>query len=101
MKNDQPKRPSRTRGYYTFRKDYPGGKQEGFPADAPPPRLGRGGKLLVAICAVLLFVIAFVGTDLWILQAKREPREAVAGTGVTLDGAEEWTAALTQPEAKG
>ena len=91
MPKNHEKRPSRTRGYYTFRRDYPGGKRGDFPAESPPARLSPGGKIIAAVCAVLVFLIAFVGTDLWIRQAKRVPVEAEIGTGATVAYAEELT----------
>lgn len=79
------RKPSRTKGYYSFRKDYPAAASDGhsFPVEAEKPKLSTRGKIAAAIAAVLVFCVVFLLTDVWQNLAQRTPREEEVGSGIT------------------
>ena len=84
-KERPPRKPSRTKGYYTFRRDYPTASSDGrsFSVAEKPQKLSARGKIAAAIAAVLVFCVVFLLTDVWQNLAQRPPREAEVGSGIT------------------
>ncbi len=84
------KKPSRSGGYYGFRKDYPEKTGNGglYPTDSGSEKMSARAKLITAIAAVLVFVTAFIAVSAAMDLSERPSKDSAGVTAPITDTAD-------------
>ena len=91
------RKPSHSKGYYSFQKQYPGavGESDYFPVQNRR-HLSLREKLLTAAAAVLVFLLFFLTASVGMNLSEKTPRAVTAGTGITEEAVPERAPGITR-----
>lgn len=77
------RKPSHTKGYYTFRKDYPQTDNTDSTFAVKPAKLSIKTKIIIGIFAIIIFMLSFISASVIMNLSKREPMENIVGIELT------------------
>lgn len=76
-------KPSRTKGYYTFKKDYPSDMVPDAPFAVKSEKMNIQTRIIISVISVILFITVFIGSSVIMNLSDRKPKAEIIGTGDT------------------